>query len=245
MENIICQWLCIFAAIFRTNCLQTATEDVTSDTLCVFDIDMVLIQPLDPAFQIPNMQKYESSRYTENLMPSENGRLINQVSRLPSTLVESDAPCIIRRLTYKDALLLGLANTVAKEPNESEKIERLRKLGISFRPIIEKELVLTDLPRMHGSFPAYREGILFTNEISKAKVLVDFLQKSQLCVKRVVYIDDVKRNIQDMEKALKDFDPAIEFTGYLYTGAAEYLSEEISKEQFDRSWQKLIDSIQN
>lgn len=41
-------------------------KDADSNTLAIFDVDMVLVQPKDPAFQMANMKRY--SRICKRIM---------------------------------------------------------------------------------------------------------------------------------------------------------------------------------
>lgn len=242
MAHFICQLGCLLAAIFQTDSLQTATQEVTADTLCVFDVEMVLIQPADPAFQPANIKKHKFGHLIAGLSESQRVKLIHMISSAgASTLIEADAPCLVRRLTDRGIPLVAITNTMTKEPFESGQIEKLRKLGFVFCPLCEGRVELTNLPKIHGTYPSYHAGVLFANDISKSAVLLDFLSQMEPRPKQVLFIDDKMANLEEVERALSKSE--IDFQGYLYTAAKSYPSEEITQQEFDASWQKLINSI--
>ncbi|MCH9610225.1 MAG: hypothetical protein S4CHLAM81_06610 [Chlamydiales bacterium] len=246
MGNFICQLACLLGAIFQTDCLQTVEEESTPQTLCFFDVDMVLIQPSNPAFQIPNMKKHNYKRIVQDLTDEQNRELWTQIATSgTSTLVQSDAPCIIRRLKNRGIAMAGLTKTLTKDPYEVNKLERLKRLGFYFPPLCSEEIIFSNLEKFNSTYPTYRQGVLFANDTSKGAVAVDFIRRLDLHPKKIIFVDDHKHNLEDVEEALAKMDSSIEYVGYLYRAAWDYPSEEISQEKFDEEWQILIDKIIN
>ncbi len=216
--------------------------EMNQETLGLFDIHRVLIQPRDPAFQIVNMKKYDYTRFMKGLTEEEKREVWREMTLLPgATLLEADAPCILHRLENRGIPLAALTSTLTTQ--QFEEIERLRKLGMTFIPLGEDESVFSNLPKFDGHYPTYRGGILFCNGEPKGEVLVAFLKQLDLQPKKIVFIDDQKFHLEEVERALLKYDESIVFTGYLYTGGDDYPSEEISKEEFDARWQRFMQQM--
>jgi hypothetical protein len=102
-------------------------------------------------------------------------------------------------------------------------------------------------------------GILSSNGegfTTKGQVLCSFLTHVGLkhrqktsnpgCFPKVIFlIDDRKKNLEDVEIALKSCNDSIEFVGLEYQGAFSYAPQDISEEDFEKFWTTLAEKAQS
>lgn len=226
-------------------------EKIDSDTLVLFDVDMVLVQPSDPAFQMANIKQHGAIvKRIMHQIPSEQLMLFLGLMSTKSELIliEEGLPGYVQKLQQKGipvmAFTANLTGSLGEIRMEEWRIKTLRQLGFDFSHSPFKEtLILHDLPPYRGSYSAYQEGILFVNGrvISKGTALLSFLEKIDFSPKKIIFIDDREENLKSVEEALQTLERSIEFLGIHYVGAQNYPSESISEEEFESHWQQLAD----
>ena len=54
--------------------------------------------------------------------------------------------------------------------------------------------------------------------------------------KIVIMVDDRQKNLNDIEKVLKETEPDIQFHGFLYKGALDVPNKDISEAEFQKFW---------
>lgn len=226
-------------------------KDADSKTLAIFDVDMVLIQPNDPAFQMANMKRFKSiSKRIIQEVPADKQMIFLSLMTTSSApvLIDERTPQFLQELKQRCiptmALTANLTGSFGTIPNMEEwRIALLKKLGIDFSQTapLNLNLVFTDLPSFRGNHSTYRDGILFVNgtEIPKGKAFIAFLEKTQYLPKKVIFIDDREDNVKSLEEALRTYDSSIEFQGIHFLGAQNYPSKIISEKEFESRWQSL------
>ncbi|MFC2049488.1 DUF2608 domain-containing protein [Chlamydiota bacterium] len=220
-------------------------------TYGVFDIDMVLIQPDDPAFQMANIERYyPSAKQIVLSVPPEKRDILYTLTSLhfDSVLVDVELPLFFKELSQRGipafALTASLTGSLLHVPDlEAWKNNHLRGWDICFKEWAPHQapMVLSELPSYRGSHPAFCEGVLSTNGglCSKGRVLVVFLQHAQLNPRAIIFTDDKEENLKSVEQALLEYDPRIKFVGLHYLGARYYPTRPMSEEAFVASWQAL------
>lgn len=222
-----------------------------ADTLAVFDVDMVLTQPADPAFQMANMKRFGKSckRIMEDV-PLEKRMLFLSLMTISSASVLIDArlPQFIDQLRRKGipamALTANLTGSFGHINNmEAWRIDTLLKMGIDFSGMCpyRHSFVFDKLPQYRGNFSTYKNGMLFVNgtNISKGEVFLAFLQKADFFPKKIIFIDDREENLKSMQEALQRLEKHVEYQGLHYSGALNYPSEMITEEQFEARWKAI------
>lgn len=219
-------------------------------TLVIFDIDMVLVQPSDPAFQMANMKRFGGiSKRILSEIPSENQILFLSLMTISSPPVLID-PCIPELLVTLGkngipvmALTANLTGTFGPIRSMEEwRIDSLDTVGIDFKASapFPHPLVLNELPLFRGNYSTYQEGILFVNgtTVSKGEALLLFLKKTNNTPSTVIFVDDREENLKSVELALQNIQ--IKFHGLHFLGAQNYPSKTISEEEFESKWQQLL-----
>ena len=132
-----------------------AFNDADSNTLVIFDVDMVLIQPSDPAFQMANMKRFSAiSKRIMKEVPTDKQMMFLSLMTISSdpVLIDDRTPQfldqIIRRGVPAMALTANLTGKFGTIPNmEQWRVDGLRQLGIDFTKTApcQKVLVFDDL----------------------------------------------------------------------------------------------------
>lgn len=248
-----CVHLC-HAEITQMNDMKeifTLFDNADSKTLAVFDVDMVLIQPSDPAFQMPNMKRYSAiAKSIMKSVPADKQMLFLSLMTASSDpiLVDDRTPQFLQQIIQKGipaiALTANLTGQFEKISNmEQWRIEGLRQLGIDFSKAApcQSSLLFDDLAPYRGNYSAFVKGMLFVNGnvVTKGDAFVSYLEKADFYPNKVIFIDDRDDNLKSLESAIQKLGKQIEYHGIHYTGAQNYPSKAISEKEFESRWQKL------
>lgn len=227
-------------------------EKANTKTLALFDIDMVLIQPEDPAFQMANMVKFRTivKESLADLTPEQKDlSMALMLLSSSSQLIDQRFPLFLQALHRRSIPLMALTSNLTGsfadvENFESWKIARLKDLGIDFEAMspYKDDMIFDLLPRFRDSFSRYTQGILFVNgsHISKGEALLHFLEKSSLKPEAIIFVDDRLENVQSVQERLFAKHPEIAFTGLHFTAAKSLSSLPLSENEFRQKWQQLI-----
>ncbi|HEV8052573.1 MAG TPA: DUF2608 domain-containing protein [Parachlamydiaceae bacterium] len=242
------------AQITQVNTMQEVFEyfnDADAKTLAIFDVDLVLVQPSDPAFQMANILRFSTvaKRILKSLSP-EKQMMFYSLTTIDSEpiLTEECIPRLFKQLMDKRiptmALTANLTGTLGQISNMLQwRISSLCSLGIDFAKSAPYHAPLTfnDLACFRGNNSQYMNGVFCVNGtvVSKGEAFLAFIDKTKLSPEKVIFIDDRKENLISVETALQKLDKRIEFYGLHYTGAQKYPSKMISEEEFEVSWEKL------
>ena len=241
----------VSANIVETNSLvpfEDAAESADKDTIVIFDVQEVLMvakdQILTPLYKSDFRTIKDRIIATYSLHDQE--RLFSIILRNYET--ENVDPTLIK--TLEDLKLKGvkaLALTSGYtgkygviESRENLRLERLKKIGINFKdsflnvePIIFLHLKGAD-PKY---LPMFKDGVLFACRLSKGEVLKAFLQKVNYKPKKIIFVDNQLKNIEDVEAYCAD--EAIEFTGFHYNFVRSKGKTELDKNLVDYQFKTL------
>lgn len=229
----------------------TSFKEADQQTLALFDIDMVILQPQDPAFQMGNMKRFSPiCKKVIRELPSEKIDLFFILSTLSSepALINQEMPAFLEDLRKRQIPMMALTgNFTGKFDNienmEEWKIKQLAKMDIHFsrQAPHEETIVFCDLPSYRQNYSTYTKGILFVNGSTcpKGEALIAFLKKTNRTPKKVIFIDDREDNLKSVEASLKQLDPAILFIGLHFTGAKDYPSTPITEQLFESRWREI------
>jgi len=227
-------------------------------TLGVFDIDGVLLISSEPAFQRANFIAFhdELREMTRSLSSIQRDALLNLINlHFPSKILEEKTADILKGLQEKGIPLIALTASSCGELKGKSladlRISSLKQWDIDFSssfPELE-EIRFTELKEHLGNVPSYKKGILFSNgeyrkgngNYSKGEILIKFLTLLSFKPKKVIFIDDKRDNVEEMEVALRTFDPSIEFTGIEFTRSFDYSDATVDHEVFYKKWTALIE----
>lgn len=196
--------------------LTHTLQILNADDVAVFDIDDVLITPrLDPFYMVHTKNKTALFERFDSLEKiKELYFFFLHTSHSPSvvSLMDRGIPELIALLQKKGIKCIG--NTSLRPlryglthifDDASARIELLKELGISFsqaefEPWDFETLRGTCVPEQH---PLFKEGIIFSGRaIPKHVVQVELFKKLKFIPRKLVFIDDLRRNISGMQDCM-------------------------------------------
>jgi hypothetical protein len=235
------------------------------DVLMAFDIDMTLTQPDHPAVYYPALKKHVNvyKSIVGQLTPAQKdltSTLTTQV--VPQKLVEKETPKIVRNIQKKGVKVIALTSSLAGKikafPDRMAFLRRdqLQKMGFDFTKSLKNFVAVMeflDFKKYAGGHPMFYHGFLSTNgegDVSKGELLIALLRhvgphyackarKPGFYPKVIILVDDKKKHLENAEAHLKSYDPSIKFIGIEYEKSFTYAPQDISKEDFQKFWEKL------
>ncbi len=228
-------------------------RNADENTLALFDVDMVLVQPGEPAFQMANIKRFgAAAKRIMKEVPVEKQMIFLSLMTVTSdpVLIDERIPQFLQQLAQNKipamAITANLTGQLGEVPNmEKWRIEGLQKLGIDFtktQPSLAS-LVFDDLAAYRGNYSTYLKGFLFVNGtvLSKGDALLSFFEKTGSVPDKIVFIDDREENLKSVEHAVQTLAHPVEFVGLHFLGAQHFPSKEISEEEFVSKWQGLAE----
>ena len=221
-------------------------------TLVVFDIDEVLITTedhfihpyADGIFLLLVREAMADAKTSKEKMDVEE-KLSLSMLKPKRTLVEEEMPELIKDLKEKGVKVIALTSCPTGKfgiiPSvERWRIDHLDSLGINFSssfPAIGRQF-LTEIAAPGKSAPLYEEGVLFSKGHKKGEVLKAFLRQSKFRPSKVIFIDDLRENLDSVKGVLKALN--IEFKGYQYVGATRFFKKKADSAMLNYQFTHLI-----
>lgn len=249
--------LCIFSCYAQIRQVKDMKEvsdylsTADSKTLAIFDVDMVLVQPSDPAFQMANMKRFGAiSKRIMKEVPAEKQMMFLSLMTISSepVLIDECTPKFLNSISQRGIPTMGLtANLTGSfgpiKNMEEWRIKTLRLLGIDFTQSApyQRSLIFDDLFSYRGNYSTYLDGVLFVNgtTVSKGDAFLSFLKKTGFLPDKIIFIDDREDNLKSLEAAIQTLERPIKYQGLHFLGAQKYPSKIISEEEFESKWQQL------
>ena len=224
-------------------------NQIDSDTLVVFDIDEVILTDSDMILRPigdPLKRRLFAEKYSFANAQGAKEDVIKKMSLplilAPKILVEKSIPDVICDLQKRNIKVIALTSCPVKpmgavDDFEKWRLDHLKQFKVSFQKAFPKvtRFVLKNLKNHEGENPVFNQGVLFANGFSKAEVLVDFLNEKNYRPKKIVFIDDMQRNVASMQIKLKE--EGISYIGFCYNKVEKEsvgrLDERLARYQFD------------
>lgn len=191
--------------------LETRLKTADRDTLVIFDIDEVLLQPTDQLLKIYNTDNMAMlfKKIKDRLSVKQSWEL-ESIILLEAKYepVNEKINALIQDMQTKNVKVLALTQLMTGEFGRIKslvdwRIEGLRSLGYDLNKSWEglREKTFNQLPsiRYPESSPVFKDGVVFTCDHSKSKVLKLFLDYANYAPKRIIFIDDMEKHINDMK----------------------------------------------
>lgn len=215
-----------YCEILRTNdygLIHDILKIATADTLVIFDIDDVIMQPSDQIMKSPCkphllvIEADLATRYSpEEVLNFKTIALAAQQPQLVDHRVLESLALLKKNNITTLAITYCPTGKHGKIGNfEDWRIEMLKQLSIDFRTLNNiTDHRFTEITASHG-VPLIKSGIAITALAKKGIVLDAILKKEKLHPKKIIFIDDKITNLQSVQTtALKN---NIAFIGIEYT----------------------------
>ena len=242
------------AEIIKTNDFKAIKDQVQSaegNTIVIFDIDNVLLQPKD--YSLRNYHDSKEQKKAEKFFKEIEKRFNHeQISEmLMQTKVEPvDKRMIelINTIQKRGIKVLALTARVTGEfgkisSMENWSIKEIKNLGYNFDKswVNLKDKVFAQFPskdpKLFPKFklPMFKQGVVLTCGVPKGKVLEAFFNYIKLHPIKILFIDDKSKNLESVASFARAAN--INFFGIEYTFAQDSniksFNEERAKLQFD------------
>jgi hypothetical protein len=221
-----------FAEITQTNEIKVIEENLASidpDALVIFDVDDVLIMPKDQILQSAH-REYINQLNTSLFAEEKESELLWSIIFAQRSSIPVDTKMInmINTLQSKGIKVLALTHAMTgkfgnissmKDWRNDELISHGYDFQKSWKGMQDNTFNRLEKPTNHlasevSSPPMFFKGIIFT-EIDKGEALEAFLNHYKLKFKKIIFIDDKKKNLESVEKITTKLN--IPFVGIEYT----------------------------
>ena len=223
-----------WAKVQEIRSMHEIHEEITPQTLVVFDIDNTLMSPTGNLgsdqwfFYLRHLYSLQGLSEKESL--DKANLTWNKTQELISVKpVESDTPAWIQSLQKKGIKTMALTARSLDVAETTKK--QLKSIHIQFTPTPPYSKALTlEKTELHAPDPAmFTDGILLVGERNnKGLVLEAFLKKICYTPEKILFIDDKLKHVENMEKALTSL--SIPYFGYRYAALDAHV--EAFKAQF-------------
>lgn len=208
--------------------LKSELNKVETDTLVIFDCDDVLLYKTDSLLNKDNadeLKKYINFAFLKHPLAYFDIDELKWVvlKNCHQILVHNDFVDMISKLQNRNIKTIVLTAMLNKTTNEGSfidlRIDELAKFGFDFSKNWDnlKETALIE----ETENPYYKKGIVCSGSMSKGTTLELFLKYSKFIPKKIIFIDDMKKNLEDVKNFSKK--AGIEFLGIEYLGYKKML----------------------
>lgn len=215
-------FLFLYGEIIEIQTVDEMLPFLEEETLFIFDIDNTIMEPTqtlgsDQWFYHRKDQYLKKGYSPQEALESALAEWMSVQNLTRVKLVEEKIAAIIASLQHEKKGLIGL--TTRGLGLATRTIEQLHslKVDLSLAAPISKEFLLKE-PR--GVL--YRKGILFTAGAHKGKALATFLAEMEELPKKILFINDKRSHIAEVEEACLALN--IPFVGLRYG----YLDEKVA-----------------
>ena len=219
----------------------------SEDVLCLFDIDLTLLEPSNPAVQYVNIVKHKEIWFDlKKRYACFSPAMCGAVALVDKhEILDQDVFKLLHFLNERKIRNLGFTATlnVKIEGKDLREIryQQLKENNISFEQHFPQQEVILDSVKLLGNFPCIYKGIIFSHGNgacpNKGVVLPEFLKLLDKKPKCIIFFDDNFDNLLDVNQHLAETNPDIDFYGILFSKAHYKEASEVSDEEFEKTWE--------
>ncbi|GHS93385.1 hypothetical protein AGMMS49949_06580 [Alphaproteobacteria bacterium] len=227
------------------------------NVLIVLDLDLTLVKPIHPAVSFASLEKYRET--FEDLIKDFSNEQTDELFNIalggaPIMGMEPETLETFHYFSAAGANLLGLTASLSgrlfyHERFETFRLQQCAALGFQFPHICSSPDFSLDLPPFRGNKPVYYHGIIFANGVrhatTKGDVLTFFLEKEGMTPEKIIFVDDIKENVDSVSERLSQKYAALPHLSLEYTRcqADPYISSEKDFENYWRHYAALIEPV--
>jgi hypothetical protein len=189
--------------------MENYFQDVDETTLIAFDVDQTLIVARDALFYDPDAEEFLFDFVKKHKAGGKNITAFGSIvyTSLNPRLLDPSVPQFIHTLKSKKPKVLALTAMNTGSYGEIPSLQELRfyqllELGIRFDDSSFTNFY--EFPE-YGSLndmPLFHRGVLFSAGTPKGQVLLAFLKKADFKPNKVIFVDDKKSWVEEMENSL-------------------------------------------
>jgi hypothetical protein len=205
----------------KLNRFYEEAEKANEATLVVLDIDDVLITKKDKYFKYfaGDVRKEIEAKTLRTLPRKTRIKLLSLIYiQVRHRLLDPKIKEVIHDLQQRNIKVICLSRAPIGQfgeiPNiEDQRIIEVGRFGFDFSSAFpeSRHFALTELSNLDTPSPVYKDGIICVGDYAKGETLRALFNHVQWKPKKVILVDDLKENIDSVQKALKTED--IDFVG--------------------------------
>ncbi len=239
-----------FADILRTSDFRYIQNQILREdrnSLIIFDIDDVLLWPVDQILKLHNRQYLTGrARVLGQRIASLAVQDLSSIVLLQheSRLVDPRMVSLIKRVQARGIKVLALTNCYTgpfgrMESLETWRIKKLKEFGYHFDRSwsLEDKLFVELESKTSKQSPMFKRGVVFVGSSSKGDALNVFLQYVDFKPKKIIFIDDQRKNLESVEMIADRL--GIQFIGIEYVAAQDSKMEPLNEELIDLQFKVL------
>ncbi|MCH9610475.1 MAG: hypothetical protein S4CHLAM81_01190 [Chlamydiales bacterium] len=204
----------LFAEIIEVKHFSELPHYVNSETLVILDIDNTLLMPTQELgsdqwfrYRLDSYRK-EGKTYPQALeLALPEWEAVQNITDV--AVVEMETPTIIEKLQEKNIPVIGLSTRGLALAMRT--VQQLDSVGINLQVTAPSK---EEIPLLNPHAILFRKGILFTAGTHKGKGLQKLLAKLDYKPKRILFINDKRGNLRQLEEGVNEL--KIPFTGLRY-----------------------------
>ncbi len=200
--------------------IEEVLVEAQLETLVILDIDNTLLRPCQMLGSDEWFQYY--LKYQTSLLGNEQAALLRTLDLLRAIYattnvmpMEKQTATVVHELQKKGTIMMGLTNRGPDAANMTFRHLGLIDIGLGETSPCKASFTLWRLP---GTL--YQRGILFTDGKNKREALSAFFQQLSWTPKRIVYINDHRKYLEEVSAFEKE---GVSFIGLRYSVADIYL----------------------
>jgi len=207
----------LLAEIVEFKSISQIVSHISPDTLVLLDIDNTVIE-LPQTLGTPqwfsdyyNKKRKLGMKHEEAMKSTvEIYTQVNEISA--AKLVEQDTGSIIKTLQNRGIAVMGL--TSRDDALLKTTIRQLESVGVNFNNGVFKDFQAN---LTLGERSKIKQGIIFTGGKHKGECLLEFLSLANWSPKKIIFVDDQLKNVQEVEVSLLKTPPFINYKGVRYS----------------------------
>jgi len=200
--------------IIESDRLSDVNQFVDKDSIVLFDIDETLARTPNYAgssiWVNYNIKKLQEKGLSFQVALDDILYIFFTIHNVINMLPVANSPQIVENLQKKGAYVMGL--TSRSIPIMKRTIQQLAQLGIDFSKstVYDKSLDLVD-----AYVGKLYKAVIFTGSNNKGKMLFLLFDKIGYKPKKIIFVDDKLKNVQDVEREAKKH--GIEYVGIRFS----------------------------
>ncbi|XVN43069.1 MAG: DUF2608 domain-containing protein [Candidatus Rickettsia vulgarisii] len=235
--------------------ISETVNNACQDNLVLFDVDDVLIMDKDEYRLTHPIRHQWRLAAKERLTRQERHHLASIIfEKRLVRLVDPHISDILNLLWSRQIPTMALTKLYTGKFGVIEdftewRLNELKSMNIDFRkstPIIDEMLITEAELNIGGGMPTVKEGVILTADVNKGKVLENILHKKKYYPKKIIFVDDILGNLEDISIMCSNL--KIDFHGFEYIGASlvpelelDHESEKIRFEILEKEYRWVPD----
>lgn len=217
--------------------VSESLSNTCQDSLVLFDVDDVLIMDQDEYRLTHPLRRQWRQRAKERLARQERHHLASIIfEKRLVRLVDPNISEILDLLWTRQIPTMALTKLYTGKFGVINdftdwRLNELKSINIDFTkstPITDEILIEESELNVGGGMPTVKEGVILTADVNKGKVLENILHKKKYYPKKIIFVDDILENLEDVSAICSNL--KIDFHGFEYIGASLVPEAELDHE---------------